>query len=101
MVSEVEGKGMHYHVLDDRILQSCQLIWNLVAPVLCDDSPEGFDQLNDPAAQHEAGTKELLSFCWRALKEARYATLFLRAIDLLLMNWFYVACYSVELSSPL
>ncbi|KAI9670060.1 MAG: hypothetical protein M1817_004540 [Caeruleum heppii] len=59
-----------------RSIACCQVVWEAVRAVLCVDSPEGHlpsDGGLDPAI----GTKDILSFCWRALKES---SLLLRAI---------------------
>ena len=52
------------------LLKLCRDVWITVKAVLCSDAPEGqtFDEDHNQA---EAGSKETLSFCWRALKESR------------------------------
>lgn len=44
-------------------------IWHIVRPILCNDAPEGYlpDNFEETA---ELTTKNALSYCWRALKEA-------------------------------
>ncbi|KAL9001465.1 MAG: hypothetical protein Q9169_000040 [Polycauliona sp. 2 TL-2023] len=44
-------------------------VWEAVKHILCADAPEGFeaDTVDD---QNPVGTKDMLSFCWRALKES-------------------------------
>lgn len=39
--------------------------------VLCFDAPEGHDISEDDFNEQDIGTKDILSFCWRALKESR------------------------------
>ncbi|UJO17504.1 uncharacterized protein CLAFUR5_06484 [Fulvia fulva] len=43
-------------------------VWEVVKPVLCNDAPEGF-ALEEQEETIDS-TKETLSYCWRALKEA-------------------------------
>ena len=57
--------------VDDRILCCCMRIWEAVKGVLCFDSPEGYELEEDEIDQSGVGTKDTLSFCWRALKESR------------------------------
>ena len=42
--------------------------------VLCSDAPEGHDISEDDLNEQDIGTKDALSFCWRALKESRSVT---------------------------
>lgn len=55
-----------------RIFDYCVEIWEIVKPVLCVESPEGFEA--DESEDHDLETrpKDTLSFAWRALKESRY-----------------------------
>ncbi len=39
--------------------------------ILCSDAPEGHDVNEDEFNEQDMGTKDTLSFCWRALKESR------------------------------
>ena len=39
--------------------------------VLCFDAPEGHDISEDEFNEQDIGSKDILSFCWRALKESR------------------------------
>ncbi|KAI9762967.1 MAG: hypothetical protein M4579_000030 [Chaenotheca gracillima] len=48
------------------IISASERIWVLVKPILCDESPEGFEL----EEQADLGTKDVLSYCWRALKES-------------------------------
>lgn len=56
-----------------RVMRCCDTIWNLSLPILCNDSPEGLEAADVDSTQSEldVSTKELLSFSWRGLKEAR------------------------------
>ncbi|KAK6436425.1 hypothetical protein LTR95_007386 [Oleoguttula sp. CCFEE 5521] len=49
-----------------RVLQS---VWKLVAPTLCEDAPEGHTT-DETDETPDSSSKVLLSYCWRALKEA-------------------------------
>lgn len=51
------------------IIANLERIWALVKPILCNDAPEGYvpEDLEDATA---ISTKDTLSYCWRALKEA-------------------------------
>lgn len=52
------------------IVNCCRRIWNVVRAVLCDDSPEG--HLPDDLDEMEGlDTKNLLSYSFRAIDEAR------------------------------
>ncbi|KAI9723327.1 MAG: hypothetical protein M1812_001210 [Candelaria pacifica] len=55
--------------LHQRILRCCERVWECVRYVLCNDSPEGF-MLEDADSEVDVGTKGILSWAWRALKEA-------------------------------
>ena len=57
--------------LDRRLSSICSGIWEVVKDVLCFDAPEGHDVSEDDFNEHDVGTKDVLSFCWRALKESR------------------------------
>jgi len=53
----------------DELTACLQQIWDIVKPTLCNDAPEGylpedFEEIPD------VSTKDTLSYCWRALKEA-------------------------------
>lgn len=53
-----------------RLLDIAHRVWEAVKDILCADAPEGYEVegLDD---QVVVDTKDLLSFCWRALKESR------------------------------
>jgi hypothetical protein len=53
------------------IVTSIESLWSCVYHVLCADAPEGHvpDELEDESS---LDTKEILSYSWRGLKEARY-----------------------------
>ena len=46
-------------------------VWEAVQDVLCFDAPEGHEIAEDELNEQDIGTKDALSFCWRALKESR------------------------------
>ncbi|KAI9768015.1 MAG: hypothetical protein M1840_005327 [Geoglossum simile] len=55
--------------LHQRIIELCHGLWECVKIALCDDSPEGHipDDFDDDG---DLGTKDILSYSWRALKES-------------------------------
>jgi hypothetical protein len=55
----------------DELLGSVEAFWNCVQHILCADAPEGLvpDEMEDEAS---LDTKEILSYSWRGVKEARY-----------------------------
>lgn len=55
-------------------------IWESLGPVLCIDAPEGHvpDDMDDQDDQVD--TKTIMSFAWRAVKEARYVSEWQRSI---------------------
>ncbi|KAI9797930.1 MAG: hypothetical protein M1835_005766 [Candelina submexicana] len=55
--------------LHQRLIRCCETLWERVRYVLCNDSPEGF-LLEDAEPEMSVGTKDILSWAWRALKEA-------------------------------
>ena len=57
-----------------RILNICKLVWEAVQEVLCCDAPEGAVAADDEVSDFDIDTKDRLSYCWRALKESRYAS---------------------------
>lgn len=58
-----------YSDLHERIGGLLQHVWTVVKPTLCDDAPEGHipEDMDDAP---DISTKDILSYCWRALKEA-------------------------------
>jgi hypothetical protein len=54
--------------LQSRLFDDLREVWIVVKPILCNDAPEGYipEELEDSPES----TKESLSYCWRALKEA-------------------------------
>lgn len=54
-----------------RVLGYCSQTWDAVKRVLCFDVPEGNTLEKEDTVELDAGSKEALSFCWRALKESR------------------------------
>lgn len=52
------------------LLVSClHGVWSVVKPTLCNDAPEGY-QTEDAEESSDMSSKDTLSYCWRALKEA-------------------------------
>ena len=56
---------------DRRIFFICSEVWEVVRDVLCFDAPEGHEISEDDCNEQDIGTKDTLSFCWRALRESR------------------------------
>ena len=54
----------------ERIHSICRDVWEVVRHTLCFDAPEGHE-IDEEADDVDIGTKDVLSFCWRALKESR------------------------------
>ena len=54
----------------ERIHLICGDVWEVVRHTLCFDAPEGHE-MDEEADDVDIGTKDVLSFCWRALKESR------------------------------
>jgi hypothetical protein len=55
-----------------QIISALQDVWTCVHDVLCNDAPEGYMPV-EAAEDEGVTTKDILSYSWRALKEARYA----------------------------
>ena len=60
-----------WQAFDKRLFSICSKVWEVVHDVLCSDAPEGFEISEDEVNENDIGTKDTLSFCWRALKESR------------------------------
>ncbi|KAI9815450.1 MAG: hypothetical protein M1827_002584 [Pycnora praestabilis] len=58
-----------WKALHERVIECCRTVWYCVREILCDDSPEGF-LFDDSEHEVDVGTKDVLSYSWRALKEA-------------------------------
>jgi hypothetical protein len=58
-----------YPDLHQRVSRILEHVWAVVKPTLCDDAPEGHvpEDMDDAP---DISTKDILSYCWRALKEA-------------------------------
>lgn len=61
-----ELKSIHHQLLDD-----FNTTWNVVKDILSADAPEGHVP-EDMEEEMSLDTKEILSYSWRGLKEARY-----------------------------
>lgn len=70
MHDEDAGLGF-WEQLHQRLFRNCEDVWEVVRGVLCIDSPEGRGSEEDEMDGLDIGTKEKLSFSWRALKESR------------------------------
>jgi hypothetical protein len=57
--------------IHERIRVCFERLWTCIYAVLCADAPEGHvpDEIDEEAS---LDTKEILSYSWRGLKEARY-----------------------------
>jgi hypothetical protein len=64
------GSPSEFASFASRLCSCLHETWAVVKPVLCNDAPEGYlpESFEDIAA--EVSTKDTLSYCWRALKEA-------------------------------
>ena len=56
----------------ERIHLICRDVWEVVRHTLTFDAPEGHE-IDEEVDDVDIGTKDVLSFCWRALKESRLA----------------------------
>ena len=75
LVSTAPGDGLEkWKQLHSEIVVGIENLWSCVYHVLCADAPEGHvpDELEDEGS---LDTKEILSYSWRGLKEARYVML--------------------------
>lgn len=61
---------VEYRDLVSQIIKICTSIWHSVKGVLCYDAPEGYESDADEGNEAMLGTKDILSYCWRALKES-------------------------------
>lgn len=57
-----------------RIFAAYKALWSCIWKVLCADAPEGHVP-EDMEEETSIDTKEILSYSWRGLKEARLVTL--------------------------
>jgi hypothetical protein len=61
-------KSLHLEGLIVRMICLCQLVWQRVRARLCLDSPENAE--DDVDEEFTAGPKDILSYSWRALRDA-------------------------------
>lgn len=61
-----------WEAFNRRIILISSGVWEAVQNVLCFEAPEGHDNGEDGHNEQDPGTKDKLSFCWRALKESRF-----------------------------
>ncbi|KAK5111618.1 hypothetical protein LTR85_011796 [Meristemomyces frigidus] len=57
-------------VLWARLCVCLETVWEVVKPILCNDAPEGYLPEGLVEKAPDVTTKDTLSYCWRALKEA-------------------------------
>lgn len=70
MVGMEPNELEHWKELHNRILTSLRSIWDCVRNILCVDAPEGHVP-EDMEEEPDLTTKDILSYSWRGLKEAR------------------------------
>jgi hypothetical protein len=63
-------KFQQWREAHDEILKCVEDFWGCIQHILCADAPEGLvpDEIEEEAS---LDTKEILSYSWRGLKEAR------------------------------
>ncbi|WPH02770.1 Hypothetical protein R9X50_00563800 [Acrodontium crateriforme] len=68
LTQDISSRSLDSEV-KSRLSKCLHDIWTVVHPVLCDDAPEGYlpEGLEESVG---VSTKDTLSYCWRALKEA-------------------------------
>lgn len=71
LISSTSAGSDTWDSLNQRILNLCDNIWEAVRAILCFDAPEGLDVTEEDVDDQDIGTKDTLSYCWRALKESR------------------------------
>ena len=71
-VKSLDMSLVRWKDFDGRMFSICFDIWEVVHDVLCSDAPEGHNINEGDVNEQESGTKDTLSFCWRALKESRF-----------------------------
>lgn len=71
LLKESDNRRNMWRKVHERLYNLFQSIWECVRNVLCNDAPEGHmpEDVDDGAMFN---TKDVLSYAWRALKEARY-----------------------------
>lgn len=69
-----------WRTIHDELLHSFEALWSCVQDSLCADAPEGHvpDEMEE---EMSLDTKEILSYSWRGLKEARYDLNLWRSIE--------------------
>jgi hypothetical protein len=79
---EPEATQAIWSSLHKRIIRAVENVWKCVRSVLCNDAPEGHVP-DDVEEDVNLTTKDVLSYSWRALKEARYTTPVGRTVEYL------------------
>jgi hypothetical protein len=74
----------------DEILDSIEGFWTCIQHILCTDAPEGHvpDEIDEETS---LDTKEILSYSWRGLKEARYVDPHVYSSRLIVPVYFFVS----------
>jgi hypothetical protein len=57
-----------FESIPQRLTDALHEVWKSVRTILCNDAPEGYQA--EDAEEASMSTKDILSFCWRALKES-------------------------------
>ena len=57
--------------IHNRIIAICHQVWKGVIDRLCVDSPETAEQDADDLVEVRTGPRDMLSYCWRALRDSR------------------------------
>ena len=65
-----EGSSEPFLCVLPEILEIIHTSWHCIRPILCDDAPEGF-MFEDYDEEASVDSKDILSWAWRGLKEAR------------------------------
>ncbi|KAI4130437.1 MAG: hypothetical protein LQ341_006463, partial [Variospora aurantia] len=64
-----------------KLLKQSVRVWDAVKGILCADAPEGYEI--GISNELTVGTKDLLSYCWRALKESSWLSFGTEELSLL------------------
>lgn len=74
IAKDLDGAHSAWVEAHNELIVSFESLWSIVYNVLCADAPEGNvpDEIDESAS---LDTREVLSYSWRGLKEARYVIL--------------------------
>ncbi|KAK4546587.1 hypothetical protein LTR36_001804 [Oleoguttula mirabilis] len=70
ILGQMSFTAAHNTVPLDRLSVCVHTVWEVVKPILCNDAPEGYLPEGLGEEIPDVTTKDTLSYCWRALKEA-------------------------------